>query len=81
MNLNLETVSFEAYKAIKELDESFIGSDNYMGVAWFHNQAYRHDMRPLTPAKRKKIHDAMLKAELELCAISPKHNTIITQFI
>ncbi len=77
----METISFDAYKAIKKIDESFIGSDNYMGVAWFHNYEYRHDMRGLSIAKRKKIHDAMVKAGLDLSGIGQKHNTIMAQFI
>jgi len=61
--INLETASFEAYSAINKLDKSFVGTENYLGLAYFWDHEIKHYMRDATIAKRKKIHELLLKAE------------------
>ena len=63
--INMETITLDAYSAINEVDKKFIGTDNYIGIAWFHAYKYRHDMRDITIAKRKKIHQHMMKAGIK----------------
>jgi len=60
--ISLETASFEAYSAIKKLDKSYVGTENYLGVAYFWDHEIKHWMRDATIAKRKKIHELLLKA-------------------
>ncbi len=60
--ISLETASFEAYSAIRKLDESYIGTENYLGLAYFWDHEIKHWMRDATIAKRKKIHELLLKA-------------------
>ena len=61
------------------LDKSFIGSSDYMGLAYFWNTAYKHSLRGATPIQRKRVHDMLLKANLDLNGESPQHEQIITR--
>lgn len=60
--INLETATHEAYSAIAAIDRKFIGTKNYMGVAWFHSHCYRFLMRDISVAKRKFIHKKLMEA-------------------
>jgi hypothetical protein len=75
--LNLNTITLRAFTDIMELDFGFVGSDNYMGVAYFWAYEYRHYLRDTTNAKRKKVHDRFLKENLELSGVSDRHYQII----
>ena len=75
--INLNTITFKAWKDIKDLDNKYVGTEDYIGVAFFWNYAYRHYLRDTTIAKRKKVHDRFLKDGLELDGISEKHLDII----
>ena len=79
--INLETASHKAYCTISDIDRGFLGTKDYLGLAWFHAHEYRHYMRDITLAKRKRIHNALIKAELDLDGISPEHETIILNII
>ena len=48
--INLETATFEAFCAIKEVDEKFIGTVNYLGVAFFWYPEFKHWLRDCTIA-------------------------------
>ena len=60
--INLETATHKAYMAVDNLDKQFIGTTDYMGVAWFHAHAYRFSMRDISVAKRKFIHNKLMDA-------------------
>ena len=60
--INLETATHKAYKAVDNIDKHFIGTKDYMGVAWFHAHAYRFVMRDISVAKRKFIHKKLMDA-------------------
>lgn len=79
-NLNLHTITPAAYQAIHQLDEKLVGTKNYMGIAWFHNHEYRHYMRDISIAKRRKVHKAFIKNKLPLDGESDKHLFIIKMF-
>lgn len=73
--------SHKAYAAIIKLDKSFVGTDDYMGIAWFWNHEYSDYLRPenCTVRKRVDVHDAFVKAGLDLKEESPKHRKIIKE--
>ena len=78
--LILETLTLEANIALCELDRTFIGTKNYMGIAYFWAYEYRWPMRDVTVAMRKKIHGKLLKAGLKVDEESEAHRAIIMNF-
>ena len=34
-NLNMNTIPFEVFCALREMDEKYIGTNDYMGIAYF----------------------------------------------
>ena len=77
MDFNSEVVTFEASQAIRQLDETFVGTDSYLGLAYFWAYEYRHYMRDCTMAKRRKVHKKFMQAGLELDGESEEHLDII----
>jgi hypothetical protein len=78
--LNLNHISFEASKKLSELDETFIGTDNYMGIAYFWAYEYRHYLRDIQPWLRRKIHKAFLKNNLKVDDVSDKHQEALNKY-
>ena len=76
--INLETATPEATQAIYKLDKAFVGTEHYMGVAYFWNYEYRYPMRDATVATRKAVHAKMLAAGLEVDDCTPAHDIIIS---
>lgn len=66
-----------AFSKLIEMDNGFIGTENYMGLAYFWHYSYRHYLRDCSPVKRKKIHAAWLKADLALIEKTPAHDAIL----
>ena len=63
ISINLHTsVSFKAWQSISDLDSSFVGTKDYIGVAFFWDHAVKWWLRDATPAKRRKIHNLILDA-------------------
>jgi len=65
LNSHVITFGSDAYKKLNDLDTSFIGTDSYMGVAYFWDHEVKHTMRDMTPKFRKIIHDALLLNGIE----------------
>lgn len=78
--LTPETLSFEAVGALRKLDESFIGTDNYMGIGWFWAYEYRHYMRDATYASRRLVYKKLREAGLETNGESAQHLAIIQRY-
>ena len=73
-------ISTVGYVALVKLDEEFLGTPDYMGIAWFWNHAYRHHgPRDCTTAKRRELHRKLLAAGLELDGESSKHQKIVEE--
>jgi len=70
-------ITFEAFDKIFKLDKTFVGTENYLGLAYFWAYGYRHYLRDCTMAKRRKIHKKWLQAGLNLEGISDQHLNII----
>lgn len=79
--LNLNNITRDAFLKIYEIDQNFISTNNYFGIAYFGSYEYRHYLRDATILKRKKIHNAFLKNGLILDQESEKHFTIIKQIL
>lgn len=66
---------------LTELDMSFIGTANYMGVAFFWSHEYRFYLRDARPVERVRVHDAFINAGLPLAGTSMEHLLIIEKII
>ena len=75
--INLATATHEATQAILKIDASFVGTENYMGVAYFWHHEYRYPMRDASVVTRKAVHTKMLKAGLDVDDCTPRHDSII----
>ena len=72
-----ENITSEAYIAIHKIDKEFVGTANYMGLAYFWSHAYKHSLRDASQKQRQRVHKAFLAAGLELAGESPDHDKII----
>lgn len=70
-------ISMKASSKIRDLDETFVGTNDYMGIAYFWNMEYKYDLRDAPPNKKKAVHDALLKAGLPLDGVSPQHEAVL----
>ena len=60
MNITLTTAN--QHGAVWELDGRFVGTEDYMGVAYFWDQRLKHVLRAASPSARVKVHAAFLAA-------------------
>jgi hypothetical protein len=67
----------KAEAAILWLDAGFIGTADYMGMAWFWSYEYRHLLRGATYRQRQRAHAGLLKAGLSIDGDSEQHLEII----
>jgi hypothetical protein len=63
--MNLGNITWEASGDIYALDLKYVGTKNYMGVAYFWGHEYKHTLRDLSYAKRKKIHNLGLEKNID----------------
>jgi hypothetical protein len=78
--INLIGLSPIAQDAILFADQKLIGTEAYIGVAWFWNNEYKHCMREASIAVRRKVHKAFLKAGLPVDGESDKHLEIVARY-
>jgi hypothetical protein len=76
-SFNINHLDLEGIKKLFELDDSFIGTKNYLGHSYFWDWEYRHYLRSATYSKRRQVHRHLLKANLTVSETSPKHLAII----
>ena len=74
-------MDFEGSVRVRELDEEFVGTLNYMGLGWFWNYEYRHYLRDATHPQRRQVHKKFVKADLATDGESPEHLSIICQVL
>lgn len=74
-------ITFKASAKVRDLDEGFVGTPDYMGIAYFWSTAYKFEMRDLPPSKKRAVHAAFLKAGLKVDGESPKHEAIIQKIV
>tara|TARA_R110002167_G_scaffold59891_1_gene169621 strand:+ start:680 stop:1108 length:429 start_codon:yes stop_codon:yes gene_type:complete len=81
-SLNIYTLTQEAHHKLWELDRSFIGTEHYMGLAYFHHYGYRHILRDdPSIAQRRRIHAELLKRGLKVNEMSKEHNEVIAKYM
>lgn len=75
--INLNKVTLPAFTKIMEIDEELIGTEHYIGVAFFWNYEYRHYLRDASTAKRQKVHRLFMENNLDVSGRSDRHLQII----
>ena len=73
-------VTGSAYSYLHQLDKAFIGTENYLGFAYFWGQEYKHILRDCNQKQRQRIHGSWVEAGLELLGDSPEHYAIIEKY-
>ena len=69
--------SYDGVGELMKLDKTFVGTDKYMGLAYFWNYAYRHWLRSCSVYQRVRVHYAFRAANLALDGESPAHLEIL----
>ena len=70
-------VTWDSYAKLLKLDDTFIGTPNYMGLDYFWHSEYKHYLRDASPVQRVRVHKKLLKAGLKVDGCSKKHEQII----
>ena len=73
-------VTGQAFDYLNALDKTFIGTNSYMGFAYFWGQDYKHVLRDANNTQRQRVHNAMVKAGLELTEASLEHEAIVIKY-
>jgi hypothetical protein len=76
---SLISINQNNYLAILQLDRELIGTEDYMGLAFFWDYNYRHQLRDASPAQRRRVHEKLRMAGYKLDGISDMHSQIIDQ--
>ncbi len=76
--ININKMTAEATQALYDLDNSFVGTENYMGLTYFWAYEYRHYLREASMPIRRKIHNTFLKLGMDVGGESLKHAQIIS---
>lgn len=79
--LNLNSITTNAFIKMHELDQKFIGSFDYIGLAYFLSYEYRHYLRDASIEERRLVHNNFLNHGLTLEDASEKHFTIIKKIL
>lgn len=64
---------------LSQLDKTFIGTENYMGFAYFWGHEYKHILRDCNNKQRQRIHGAWVEAGLDLTGHSEAHYAVIVK--
>lgn len=78
-SINLNTVSSEIFSALSDLDQKHVGTEHYMGIAYFWGQDTKHQLREASIAQRKRIHKKWLAESLDLLGATDRHFDIIQE--
>ena len=71
----------EAYMKIVRLDESFIGTYDYMGHAFFWASDYKHELRALSVNERRAVHHMWMEQGLDVEDASDLHAESLHDFL
>ena len=80
-SINIEALTFDATMELLNLDKSFVGTPNYMGLAYFWGHEYKHTLRDISIAKRRKIHNVGLKKEIDFIKPNKKAWYLIAEVL
>lgn len=79
--MNLNTITLKAYSALYEIDQTFIGTENYMGIAYFWHYAFRHYLRDASYYERITVHKTFLYHNLSVSDETQLHWQIVKDII
>ncbi len=79
--INTETISWDLTVKLLALDDSLVGTKDYLGYTYFWSTEYKHYLRDATNVERKKVHKAFLKAGLDVSGESDKHLAIVQRYV
>lgn len=68
-----------SFMLLYSLDRALVGTLDYMGMAGWWADEYKHTLRGASTSERKKAHDALLAAGLRLDGESDEHARIIAR--
>jgi hypothetical protein len=71
--------TLKATALLLALDKSLIGTPDYMGLAYWWADEYKHGLREASARERKKAHDAIVAAGLPLDGVSDLHVKFIAK--
>ena len=77
----MESMTITATKGLFALDKTFVGTDDYIGLAYFWSAQYKFWLREASLAKRRRVHHKLLKAGLQLDGHGPEHSKIISNVL
>lgn len=80
-SINLNSISWGASGEIYKLDKSFIGTEDYIGIAYFWTHEYKHYLRDATISQRRRIHNKALTLGLDFCEVGIKQWELIAQVL
>ena len=67
----------EVFNRLMEMDIAYVGTKNYMGLAYFWNCEYKHTLRDCNVQSRVAVHAAWLANGMDLSGVSKKHETVM----
>ena len=73
--------TYNAFKEIYQIDKKFIGTYDYMGIAYFWSLDYKHTMRDLSEVDRRRVHNMWLDYNLDVSATSELHQELLNDFL
>jgi|11BtaG_2_1085332.scaffolds.fasta_scaffold42656_3 hypothetical protein len=79
--INLNAISYGASSEIYKLDKKFIGTEDYMGVAYFWSHEYKHTLRDISITQRRRIHKKALKLGIDFTEVGAKQWEIISKVL
>ena len=80
--INLNTASWEATRHLLALDQNFVGTEDYLGLAYFWKScSLKWCLREATVAKRKKIHRLWLLENLPMTCETRRHWELVAQVL
>lgn len=80
-SINLNAISWGASGEIYKLDKKFIGTEDYMGIAYFWGHEYKHYLRDATISQRRRIHNKALTLGLDFCEVGIKQWELISEVL
>jgi hypothetical protein len=70
-------LTFRMHMILNRIDDAMIGTPDYMGLAYWWAEEYKHHLRAATPGERKRAHDKLMAEGLPLDGVSDRHKEII----
>jgi hypothetical protein len=74
-------VTSQAFCLVYAVDRALVGTPDYMGMACWWSDDYKHLLRDAGNARRQRAHRAILAAGLPLDGVSAEHDEIIRRAV